>query len=199
MAFGWAQHNYLTHILAQTTNSLVIAQFRTFSPHINKNLLVSSLRRTCCFKNISQNAPVPQTLYWLQWIRLCPTICGLPQPEEKLENQRNNRFLSFKTHAKREWAVTWWNLAAQIRPELDSPSFVLVPTLKKQNSLLSYIREREGERERERERKENCKCTTHCTVHFIITLLNVGNVLLCVIYQLNFTVFIYVTRISRYI
>jgi hypothetical protein len=36
-----------------------------------------------------------------------------------------------------------------------------------------------------------------CTVHFIITLLNVGNVLLCVIYQLNFTVFMYVTQISR--
>jgi hypothetical protein len=28
-----------------------------------------------------------------------------------------------------------------------------------------------------------------CTVHFIITLFNVGNVLLCVIYQLNVTVF----------
>jgi len=28
---------------------------------------------------------------------------------------------------------------------------------------------------------------------------NVGNVLLCIIYQLNFTVFMYVTRISRYI
>jgi hypothetical protein len=37
-----------------------------------------------------------------------------------------------------------------------------------------------------------------CTVHFIVTLYNVGNVLLCVIYQLNFTVFIYVTWISRY-
>jgi hypothetical protein len=30
-------------------------------------------------------------------------------------------------------------------------------------------------------------------------LFNVGNVLLCIIYQLNFTVFIYVTRISPYI
>jgi hypothetical protein len=29
--------------------------------------------------------------------------------------------------------------------------------------------------------------------------LNVGNVLLCVIYQLHFTVFMYVTQISRYI
>ena len=33
----------------------------------------------------------------------------------------------------------------------------------------------------------------------IITLFDVGNVLLCVIYQLNFTVFMYVTRMSRYI
>jgi hypothetical protein len=36
-----------------------------------------------------------------------------------------------------------------------------------------------------------------CTVHFIITLFNVGNVLLCVIYQLNFPVFMYFTRVSR--
>jgi len=36
-------------------------------------------------------------------------------------------------------------------------------------------------------------------LHFIITLFNVGNVLLCVIYQLNFTVFMYFTQISRYI
>jgi len=36
-------------------------------------------------------------------------------------------------------------------------------------------------------------------LHFIITLFNVDNVLLCVIYQLNFTVFVHVTRISRYI
>ena len=35
-------------------------------------------------------------------------------------------------------------------------------------------------------------------MHFIITLLNSGNVLLCVIYQLNLTVFVYVTRISSY-
>jgi len=51
---------------------------------------------------------------------------------------------------------------------------------------------------RQRE-KVHCKCTVSCTVYFIITLFNVGNVLLCVIYQLNFTVFTYVTRISRYI
>jgi hypothetical protein len=37
------------------------------------------------------------------------------------------------------------------------------------------------------------------TVHFITSFFNVVNVLLCVIYQLNFTMFMYVTRISRYI
>jgi hypothetical protein len=34
-----------------------------------------------------------------------------------------------------------------------------------------------------------------CTVHFIITIFNVGNVLLCVIYQLNFTVFMFLHEI----
>jgi len=67
--------------------------------------------------------------------------------------------------------------------------------LKCQNPLLSYI---QRERERERERV-HCKCTMSCTVHFIITLFNVGNVLLCVIYQFNFTVFMYDTRIPRYV
>jgi hypothetical protein len=62
--------------------------------------------------------------------------------------------------------------------------------LKGQNPLLAYVRERE---------RVHCKCAMYCTVHFISTLFNVGNVLLCVIYQLNFTAFMYVTRISRYI
>jgi len=39
----------------------------------------------------------------------------------------------------------------------------------------------------------------HSLLHFIITLLNVGNVLLCVIYRLNFTIFKYIKRLSRYI
>ena len=60
--------------------------------------------------------------------------------------------------------------------------------LKRQNPLLSYVQE-----------KVLCKCTMSCTVHFIVTLFNVGNVLLCVIYHLNFTVFMYVTQISHYI
>jgi hypothetical protein len=38
----------------------------------------------------------------------------------------------------------------------------------------------------------HCKCTMQCTVHFIITVSKVCNVLLCVIYQLNFTIFMYV-------
>jgi hypothetical protein len=40
----------------------------------------------------------------------------------------------------------------------------------------------------------HCKCTTYCTLHYIITLFNVGNVLLCIIYQLNCTVSMYVTQ-----
>jgi len=47
--------------------------------------------------------------------------------------------------------------------------------------------------------REREKVHCECTVHFIITLFNIGNVLLCVIYRLKFTVFMYVTRISRYI
>jgi hypothetical protein len=64
--------------------------------------------------------------------------------------------------------------------------------LKRQNPIVSYC-----ERERERERVHS-KCTMYCTVQFIISLFNVGNVLVCAIYQLNFTVFMYVTWISRY-
>ena len=62
--------------------------------------------------------------------------------------------------------------------------------LKLQNPLLSYVRERE---------KVHCKCTLQCTVHFITTLFNVVNVLLCAIYQLKFTIFMDVTLISCYI
>ena len=51
---------------------------------------------------------------------------------------------------------------------------------------------------RERE-KVHCKCTMQCRLHFIITLFNVVKFLLCVIYQLIFTVLMYVTRMSRYI
>jgi hypothetical protein len=79
------------------------------------------------------------------------------------------------------------NRASQTCPVLDSSFFVPVPTLKCQNPLLSYVRERG---------KVHCNCSMQCTVHFIITLFHV---LLCVIYQLNFTVFMYVTRLSRYI
>jgi hypothetical protein len=63
--------------------------------------------------------------------------------------------------------------------------------LKHQSPLLSYVRERERE-------KLHYKCTMYCTIHFIITIINVDNVLPCVIYQLNCTVFMHVTRISCY-
>jgi hypothetical protein len=49
--------------------------------------------------------------------------------KKKLERWRNKLFVNFKTPAKRERAVTWWNLAAKTRPVLDSPSFAPVPTL----------------------------------------------------------------------
>jgi len=57
-------------------------------------------------------------------------IRDLLRPEKNnLENYRNNRFISFKTRAKRERAVTWWNPAAQTRPVLDSSSILPIPTL----------------------------------------------------------------------
>jgi hypothetical protein len=57
------------------------------------------------------------------------------------------------------------------------------------------------EREREREYTVSVQCSVQYTLLLLLLLLlfNVGNVLLCVIYQLNFTVFIYVPRISRYV
>jgi hypothetical protein len=41
---------------------------------------------------------------------------------KKMENWRNKRFISFKTRAKLERAVTWWNPALQMHPLLDSSS-----------------------------------------------------------------------------
>jgi hypothetical protein len=110
-------------------------------------------------------------------------IRGLPRPEKTMENQGHKRFISFKTRARRERAVIWWNPAAQTRPIFGLSSFVPVPTLKCQNPF--------PERE-----KVHCKCTMWYTVHVMITLFSVGNALLCVIYQLDFTVCMYVTRIS---
>jgi hypothetical protein len=62
-------------------------------------------------------------------------------PKKKLKNHKNKWFISFKTRAKREWAVTWWNPAAQTRPALDSSSFVPVPTLSRKlvTILLSSV------------------------------------------------------------
>jgi hypothetical protein len=97
-------------------------------------------------------------------------------PPKNWKNQRNKRFISLKTRARRERAVTWRNPAAQTcpvldshflcprthaktsksliftSPVLDSHSFVPIP-------LLSYGQERE---------KVHSKCTMQCTAHFVI-------------------------------
>jgi hypothetical protein len=88
-------------------------------------------------------------------------------------------------------ARTGWNMVNPISPNaLCTWLIFLCPrTQAKISESLTFIPTRE---------KLHCKCTMQCTVHFIITSFNVGNVLLCVIYQSNFTVFMFVTRISRY-
>jgi hypothetical protein len=81
------------------------------------------------------HAPPPPILWF--------SIRGLPRPEKIVK--LNTRFIRSKTRVQRERAVTWWKLAAQTRPVLDSSSFVPVPTLKLQNTLLLYVQERERE------------------------------------------------------
>jgi hypothetical protein len=95
--------------------------------------------------------------------------------------------LKFKNARQAKWAVTWWNPAVQTRPALDCFSFVPVSTLQRRKSLLSYIRERKY------------TVNVQCIIIVIITLFNVGTVLLRVIYQLNFIVLMYITQISCYI
>jgi hypothetical protein len=58
-------------------------------------------------------------------------------PPKNNENWRNKRFISFKPCAKLEWAVTWWNPAAQTRSVLDSSSIVPVLTLPRRICLHS--------------------------------------------------------------
>jgi hypothetical protein len=79
--------------------------------------------------------------YWLQVteIQADPRIRGLPRPEQKLENYRNKRFISFKTRPKRERAVTWRNPAAQTRPLIDSSSFVPVPALPRKLATILLV------------------------------------------------------------
>jgi hypothetical protein len=50
-------------------------------------------------------------------------------PKKNLENWKSKGFISFKTPAKRERAVTWWNLAAQTCLVDYSSSFAPVLTL----------------------------------------------------------------------
>jgi hypothetical protein len=79
-------------------------------------------------------------------IQSCPrthwfSIRGLPRLEKNCENYINKRFISFKTRAKRERAVTWWNPAAQTRPVLDLPFFV-TRTHAKTSESLTFIHTR---------------------------------------------------------
>jgi hypothetical protein len=69
-------------------------------------------------------------------------------------------------------------------------------------SLEDYAKTSELSYKREREREKNYTVNVQCSVQYtllllylmlVITLFKVGNVLLCITYQLNFTVFMYVT------
>jgi hypothetical protein len=101
-------------------------------------------------------------------VSLVSVIRGLPRPE-KIGKQKKYTVHKFSISTGRNVVKS----EAQTRPVLGWFSSFPVPTLNCQNLLLLYVRERE--------REVHSKCTMHCTVH-IITIFNVGNVLLCVIY-----------------
>jgi hypothetical protein len=65
------------------------------------------------------------------------SICGSLRSPQKLENQRNKWFISFKTPTMWERAVTWWNPAAQKHTVLDSSSFAPILTLPHRTCLHS--------------------------------------------------------------
>jgi hypothetical protein len=65
-----------------------------------------------------------------EYIQVDHCIHGWPRPPQKIwKIKKNKQFISLKMRAKREQAVTWWNIAAQTRPVLDLSYFVPVPTL----------------------------------------------------------------------
>jgi hypothetical protein len=103
-----------------------------------------------CLKHFSLQREFGEILYSRAPVPTDSVSAANRGPKKNWKNFGNKRFTSFKTYAKRERVVTWWNPAAQTRSVLDSSSFVPVPTLKRQNPLLSYIRERQ---------KVHCKCT----------------------------------------
>jgi hypothetical protein len=80
---------------------------------------------------------IPTHLCVVSHTQLCPHIrwfiihgfsyLQFTTSQKTFENERNKRFISFRTHAKREWAVTWWNPAVRTCPVLDSSSFVPIP------------------------------------------------------------------------
>jgi hypothetical protein len=52
------------------------------------------------------------------------SVSAVHRGPPKNENERNERFIRYKTHAKRERVVTWWNPTVLV-----SSKFVPVPTL----------------------------------------------------------------------
>jgi hypothetical protein len=54
-----------------------------------------------------------------------------------LKNERNKQFIKFTTPAKQERTITWWNLAAQTRPVLNSSSVAPVHMLPRRTFLHS--------------------------------------------------------------
>jgi hypothetical protein len=54
---------------------------------------------------------------------------------------KTSESLTFIRKVKKERTVAWWNTAAETRPVLHSSSFDPVPTLKRQNLLLSNVRD----------------------------------------------------------
>jgi hypothetical protein len=77
-------------------------------------------------------------MYAFLQLQSCPlihwfVINGFSHPQftaaRKKKRKRNKRFVSFKTRAKLERALTWWNPAAQNRSVIDSSSFAPVLTV----------------------------------------------------------------------
>jgi hypothetical protein len=98
--------------------------------------------------------------------------------QKKILNERNKQFISFKTCAKRQRAVTWLNPAAQTCPVLDSSSLSLYPRFPVE--LASFL----------------------LLVFSLFTLVAALLQCLCseiLIYQLNCTIFMFVTQISCFI
>jgi hypothetical protein len=105
----------------------------------------------------------------------------------------NNTFSSFlmqRTDGKHDFIVLSSLETVQYWDCIFSLLYRLLRIWLKRQKYLNFIRTKERE-------STPKMCNVLCTVHFVVTVFNVGNVLMCVIYQLDLAVFMYVTRISR--